>query len=259
MPEWRDEALILSVRPYAEHDAVINVITLEHGRHASLVRGGQSSKFRGLLQPGNKVDVFWRARLQEHLGTMQVDMITPHASVVLDDSLRLAGLSSVCAVMEACLPEREPARPVYNATESVINMITADDLGDQWLGGYVRWEMGMLDIAGYGLGLEKCGVTGATTGLEFVSPRTGVAVTRAGAGIHAARLLPLPRFLGGCGEKTLEEDLLAGMQLTGHFLERQVFGAHHQPLPPARQRLMALAEKRLAPDDGQSKDLEKTE
>ncbi len=245
MPEWSDQGLILSVRPYAEHDAVINVLTTTHGRQAGLVRGGQSSKHRGTLQPGNKVDVFWRARLAEHLGAMQVDMVTPNASVVLDDSFRLAGLSSVCAVMEACLPEREPAPAVYDATEAVIGLITSEDLGDQWLGGYIRWEMGMLSIAGYALDLERCGVTGERDGLEYVSPRTGVAVTRAGAGIHVDRLLPLPRFLGGCGEKTLEEDLLAGMQLTGHFLERRVFGVHHQPLPPARQRLMALAEKRF--------------
>ena len=249
MPDWSDQALILSVRPHAEHDAVVTVLTAGHGRHAGLVRGGQSSKHRGVLQPGNKVDVFWRARLAEHLGAMQIDMITPHASVVLDDRFRLAGLASVCAVMEACLPEREPAEPVFNATEAIIGMITSEDLGDQWLGGYVRWEIGMLSIAGYALDLERCGVTGDRAGLEYVSPRTGVAVTRAGAGIHADRLLHLPGFLGGCGEKTLEEDLLAGMQLTGHFLERRVFGVHHQPLPPARQRLMALAQRRLNPED----------
>ena len=246
MPEWSDQALILSVRPYAEHDAVVNVLTAQHGRHAGLVRGGQSNKHRGTLQPGNKVDVFWRARLAEHLGAMQIDMVTPHASVVLDDGFRLAGLASVCAVMEACLPEREPAEPVFQATDAVIGMITSEELGDQWLGGYIRWEVGMLAIAGYALDLDRCGVTGDRDGLEYVSPRTGVAVTKAGAGIHADRLLHLPSFLGGCGEKTLEEDLLAGMHLTGHFLERRVFGVHHQPLPPARQRLMALAEKRLA-------------
>ena len=75
MPEWSDQALILSVRPYAEHDAVVNVLTTSHGRQAGLVRGGQSSKHRGTLQPGNKVDVFWRARLAEHLGAMQIDMV----------------------------------------------------------------------------------------------------------------------------------------------------------------------------------------
>ena len=250
MPEWNDRGIILSVRPHAETAAIVNILTAEHGRQAGLVRGGQSSKMRGLLQPGNLVEVHWRARLEEHLGTMTFDLVTPYASTVLDHAFRLAGLASVCAIMEAALPEREPAQGVYEATDLIIQMITSLDMvdgefDDHWLGGYIRWEVGMLGVAGYALDLNHCGVTGATDGLLYVSPRTGVAVTAAGAGIHAPRLLALPSFLGGESEKTLEEDLLDGMELTGHFLEKKVFGLQHQPLPPARERLITIARKRL--------------
>jgi DNA repair protein RecO (recombination protein O) len=259
MPEWADTAVILSTRPHGETSIIVNVLTAEHGRQAGLVRGGQSAKTRGLLQPGNKVDVSWRARLEEHLGTMQLDLITPHAATVLDDSLRLAGLASVCAITEACLPEREPTRPVFDATATLLQMIAdvvpfdesggdksgVHGSGDSWIGGYVRWEVGMLSIAGYALGLDKCGVTGVSEGLVYVSPRTGVAVTEVGAGIHADRLLPLPSFLGGDSKKNFEEDLLNGVELTGHFLEKQVFGLHHQPLPPARARLGVLVRRHL--------------
>jgi outer membrane protein assembly factor BamA len=48
---------------------------------------------------------------------------------------------------------------------------------------------------GYGLDLSACAVTGRTEGLSYVSPRTGRAVTREGAGIWPARLLPLPGFI----------------------------------------------------------------
>ncbi|MGU9962089.1 MAG: DNA repair protein RecO [Candidatus Puniceispirillales bacterium WSBS_2018_MAG_OTU23] len=256
MPEWNDTAFILSARPHGETSVIVNIITAEHGRQAGLVRGGQSSKMRGLLQPGNQVEVAWRARLEEHLGAMQLELISANASSVLDDKLRLAGLSSVCAVMEACLPEREPATPVYNATSALLQMITDEglpsdgdkNLDDSWIGGYVRWEMGMLSIAGYALGLDRCGISGKTEGLAYVSPRTGVAVTKANAGIHAPRLLLLPRFLGGISQKPFEEDLLDGMELTGYFLEKQVFGLHHKPLPPVRERFAHLARKRLMPE-----------
>lgn len=245
MPEWNDKGLILSVRPHAETSAIVNILTSDHGRQAGLVRGGQSSKMRGLLQPGNLVEVSWRARLEEHLGVMTFDLISPHASTVLDDAFRLAALASVCAITEAALPEREPAHGVYGATDLVVQMITNLDDNDQWIGAYIRWEIGMLSVAGYALGLDKCGVTGAQEGLAYVSPRTGVAVTVAGAGVHAPRLLPLPTFLGGESEKTLEEDFLDGMELTRHFLEKKVFGLSHQPLPPARERLASIAHKKL--------------
>ena len=59
MPEWNEDALILSVRPHGESSAVVSVLTAEQGRHAGLVRGGSSSRLRGTLQPGNLVQASW--------------------------------------------------------------------------------------------------------------------------------------------------------------------------------------------------------
>ncbi len=248
MPDWADEGIILSARSYGENDVIINVLTPSQGRYAGLVRGGQSRKSRGLLQLGNKLDLNWRGRNAESLGAFTVDMITPYGSMFFDDSLRLCGLSAACALMEACVPEREPVFPIYRAAAALIALIADMDLGDAWLGGYVRWELGMLEAAGYGLEFDRCGVTGADSNLEFVSPRTGVAVTRAAAGTHISRLLPLPQFLGGDtkdSDKSIEQDLLDGLSLTGHFLSRRIFDLHNKPLPPPRVRLMALAESAL--------------
>ena len=62
MPEWVEEALILSVRPYGENSALITLLTPTQGRHAGLVRGASSARMRGVLQPGNLVRASWRAR-----------------------------------------------------------------------------------------------------------------------------------------------------------------------------------------------------
>ena len=75
MPDWQAEAIVLSVRPHGEGSAVISVLTADYGRHAGLVRGGASSKMRGIMQPGNRVRVSWRARLSEQLGQMQIELI----------------------------------------------------------------------------------------------------------------------------------------------------------------------------------------
>ena len=246
MPDWSDEGIVLSARSYGETDMIINVLTPSQGRYAGLVRGGQSRKSRGVLQLGNKLDLNWRGRNAESLGAFTVDMISPYGSLFFDDSLRLCGLSAACALLESCVPEREPVLPIYRAASALISMIADVDLGDAWLGGYVRWELGMLEAAGYGLEFDRCGVSGAESDLEFVSPRTGVAVTRAAAGVHISRLLPLPQFLGGgVADKPIEQDLLDGLSLTGHFLSRRIFDLHNKPLPPPRVRLMALAEAAL--------------
>ena len=42
MIEWQDEAILLSARRHGENALVLSVLTEHHGRHAGLVRGGQS-------------------------------------------------------------------------------------------------------------------------------------------------------------------------------------------------------------------------
>ncbi|MDZ4135166.1 MAG: DNA repair protein RecO C-terminal domain-containing protein, partial [Paracoccaceae bacterium] len=93
---------------------------------------------------------------------------------------------------------------------------------------------------GFGLDLTRCAVTGARDDLAFVSPKTGRAVSRAGAGDWAARLLPLPECLLGQGPASPAE-IGAGLRITGHFLGRELAPVRNsRPLPEARARLLEL-------------------
>jgi DNA repair protein RecO (recombination protein O) len=95
-----------------------------------------------------------------------------------------------------------------------------------------------LEETGFGLDLSVCAVTGVTQGLAYVSPRSGRAVSEAGAGDWAARLLPLPGVMRGVPGNDPQE-VLAGLQTTGHFLSGHLAPAlGDKPLPPARQRLV---------------------
>jgi DNA repair protein RecO (recombination protein O) len=93
---------------------------------------------------------------------------------------------------------------------------------------------------GFGLDLSSCAVTGATDGLAFVSPKTGRAVSKAGAGDWVDRLLPLPEGLTGQGPLA-GEALRQGLAITTHFLTREHAEVHAgRPLPEARGRLVDL-------------------
>ena len=235
MPEWSEDALILSVRPHGENSAVVSVLTAGQGRHAGLVRGGNSSRLRGVLQPGNRVQATWRARLEEQLGQRSIELSQSVPALFLDDPLRLAGLASACALLDGSLPEREPHPPLYSATQALLDLMAIEDPDHRWLEGYVRWELGLLQAVGFRLDLDSCAVTGELDRLAHVSPKSGRAVAEGAAGEFAGRMLALPRFLGGVACN--RHDFDAGLGLTGHFLERRVFAAHHVDLPPQRRRL----------------------
>ncbi|KIT16516.1 DNA repair protein RecO [Jannaschia aquimarina] len=235
--EWRDEGIVLAVRRHGETSAIVELLTDAHGRHLGVVHGGTSRRMRPVLQPGNRVQAVWRARLESHLGSYSVEALRTRAGDVLADPLRLAGLASLCALSGWALPEREAVAEFAARTEALAEAV-ADGAG--WLRDYVFWEMALLEIAGFRLDLSACAAGGGANDLAYVSPRTGRAVSRSGAGQWADRLLPLPEMLIG-GTATLD-GVRAALDLTGFFLRERVAPALERPLPAARDRLiMALA------------------
>lgn len=234
--EWREEGLLLSQRRHGESAAIIEVFTRAHGRHAGIVRGGASRKIAPILQPGAQLDVSWRARLEDHLGTFAVEPVRSRAHL-MSDRAALAGLNALTALLSFSLPEREPHPSLYGKTLAVLDMM---EEGPFWTLGYLRWEMAVLEELGFGLDLDACAVTGATEGLAYVSPRTGRAVSEAGAGEWAGRLLPLSPALVGGGEGTPAE-VVEGLRVTGHFLETHLAPSlGDKRLPASRTRLVDL-------------------
>jgi DNA repair protein RecO (recombination protein O) len=233
--DWRDEGLLLAMRPHGESAAIIEVLTAAHGRHAGVVRGGASRKMAATMQPGTSLALDWRARLDDHIGTFTVEPLCSRAHL-MSDRLALAGLMAACALLRVALPEREPHPVLYPQTLGLFDALG----GEGWTATYLRWELRLLEELGFGLDLSACAVTGATEGLAYVSPKTGRAVTQAGAGDWADRLLPLPAGL--TGDATLPPaDVLTGLQLTGFFLDRELRPVlHDKPLPEARARLLDL-------------------
>jgi DNA repair protein RecO (recombination protein O) len=227
--EWRDEGIILGVRSHGETSAIAEVLTAGHGRCLGLVRGGRSRMLRPVLQPGNHVELVWRARLEEHLGHFQVEPLHLQAGLIIEEPLRLMGLSALTALAQL-LPEREPHPRMFNAMQVVLEAIDQDEV---WPALFVRWEMGLLDELGFGLDLSKCAATGSLEDLSYVSPRSGRAVSHAAGKPYHDRLFQLPGFLLG-GDILGLNDVEDGLRLTGYFLERHVFGPRSVAMPQAR-------------------------
>ena len=232
--EWRDTGFVLAARRHGESALIVELLTREHGRHAGLVRGGQSPRRRAVLQPGNLVAAHWRGRLSEHLGTIDCELVAAHAAPLLDDPDRLAALSAATALLVAALPEREPHSDLYQSFADLLAML---DSPHKWAAAYVGWECDLLAALGFGLDLARCAATGATDDLAYVSPRSGCAVSREAGRRYHVKLLPLPAFLWR--DATAEPaDIAAGLTLTRHFLLHHLLEPQGGRMPEARERLM---------------------
>jgi DNA repair protein RecO (recombination protein O) len=92
--EWVDEGIILGVRKHGETSAIVEVMTRHHGRHMGLVRGGRSRRMQPVLQPGNSADLVWRARLDEQLGTFQIEPVKMRAAQLMETAIGIHGIQA---------------------------------------------------------------------------------------------------------------------------------------------------------------------
>ena len=240
--DWSDDAIVLAVRPFGEHGAILEALTRTHGRHLGLMRGAGSRGMRGALEPGNLLSVQWRARMDNQLGSFSAEIAAARAAHFFEDRLKLDGLAAACAMACATLPEREVHERVFLALDGLLQHMVLEP-SNAWVGSYVRFELVLLEDLGFGLDLDSCAVTGERENLAYVSPRSGRAVTAAGAGVFANRLLRLPGFLFDPAAPIDADALGLGLGLTAHFLERFLAEAHGKGLPEARLRFGQRVEK----------------
>lgn len=240
MIEWRDEGVLLKVRKHGETSAIIEVFTQNHGKAAGIVRGGVSRKIAPTLQPGAQLDVTWKARLEDHLGTFTVEPLRSRAATVMQDRLALAGLNAVTGLLSFVLPERETYEAFYTQSIQLFDLLGQTDI---WPLAYLQWEVALLSEMGFALDLSACAVSGGNDDLFYVSPRTGRAVSRLAAGDWADRLLPLPHVLLGKGDADAAQIVIA-LKTTGHFLHNHLAKSlGNRALPEARERLIDVLKR----------------
>lgn len=235
--DWTDEGIVLSTRLHGETSVVLEMLTRDHGRHLGLVRGGRSRTKRPLLQPGNRLQAHWRARLDEHLGNFTIEGMNLTAGRLMGSRAGVYGLAHVAALLRL-LPERDPHAALYETAGIVIDHLDMPDAAPALM---IRLELALLAELGFGLDLAACAATGETHDLSWVSPKSGRAVSRKAGAPYCDRLLALPPFLIGSGPNAYPtpEDIAAGFRLTGHFLLRHVFEARGIAVPDARAGFIA--------------------
>lgn len=230
-------AIVCSLRHHGEHGVVARLLTPNGGLVAGYVRGGRSRRLRPVLLAGNLVEAEFRARTEDQLAGLTVEL-NKSRSALYAEPLAAAAIDWVCALTAATLAEGHGYPRLYSALDGVLNAIEAAPSARGWASALVRYEMLMLSELGFGLDLSACAASGARDDLAYVSPKSGAAVSaQAGEG-YRARLLPLPGFLLNGGEAVDWDAIFDGFRLTGYFLERDLLAERRNPVMAARERLI---------------------
>ena len=219
--DWSDRGIVIGLRKHGETSVILEAMTESHGRHLGVVRSGRSRSMQPTLQPGNSVNLVWRARLEEHMGAFAVEGERLRAGRLMASPMALQGLHWLAALLRL-LPERDPHAGLFAMTEAIVDHFDDAALAPELV---VRFELAVLAELGFGLDLNSCAATGAREDLVYVSPKSGRAVSRAAGAPWAERLLPLPDFIGreAGADFVSFEAIAAGLRLAGYFLRRDLF------------------------------------
>jgi DNA repair protein RecO (recombination protein O) len=218
----RAAAFICAVRPHGEHGAVVRVLTRDHGLLGGYVQGAHARDKRPILIPANEVAVELRARTETQLPSLTVEL-THSYGPLMQEPLAAAALTWLTTMTTHALPEGYPYPRLYDMLGGVLGAVEAAPAARDWAASVVRFELSLLTELGFGFDLSQCVVTGARDDLQWISPKSGGAVSRTAGADYAAKLLAFPKFLRDGTTAPDWDDILAGFALTGHFLERHLF------------------------------------
>ena len=218
---WQGEGILLDVRAYGESSALIDIFTLSFGRRVGLLKGALNKKNKSVVQPGNQLYLTWTSRIEENLGAFKVELIKSRFHKISEDRIGLELFNLICVLCSTFLPERVNFDELYHQT---IKNIEGEYTIKEKLRKYIEWELELLKSLGFGLDLSKCVVSGLKDDLDFVSPRSGCAVSRKSSAGWEKKLLVLPKFLRGMNSDEIlsKSDLENGLKLTEYFIKKNL-------------------------------------
>lgn len=146
-------ALVCAVRQHGEHGVIARLMTAEAGLLAGYVRGGRSTRMRPILIAGNSVAAEFRARSEDQLASLTVEMAHSRAGL-LGEPLAAAAVDWVTALTATALPEGQPFPSVHSALDGLLTAIELGGVARAWAVAIVRYETLLLAQLGYGDDLE---------------------------------------------------------------------------------------------------------
>lgn len=146
-------AIVCAVRQHGEHGTIVRLLTAEAGLLPGYVRGGRSRRLRPVLVPGNLVAAEFRARTEDQLAALTVELAHSRAQL-LGEPLAAAAIDWATVLTAAALPEGQPYPALFAALGGLLDAIELSPAASGWAAALVRYETLLLAQLGYGDELE---------------------------------------------------------------------------------------------------------
>ncbi len=231
--EWNDSGIIVSNSAFNDKSIIIGCLTETQGLRYGLVN---KSKNNNNITIGNTVEITWRGRLENHLGKFTIKSYKPIYQHIYHDYTKLNAVLNVCSLIAISILEKEKQERLHIKLHNFLALIA--DKNPLWINDLIKLELYILRVSGFGLELNKCTVTETTHNLQYISPKTGKAVSSDAGKPYAKKLFPLlDIFIKHKQAVDLTESVQA-LNILTHFFEKHVLPLKNSTMPQYRNELV---------------------
>lgn len=221
--QWQDDGILLTLVSYGERAGIAKIFTQHHGLCSGFLPHRPSSKKSAGLSAGAQVHANWWARSENSLGKFAVETFHPLPLQFIQQRCRSLALAALLHFLASNLEEHEEAPIAYAQLCRLLN--PEESLSETtFLAYYFLLQVQLLAELGFGLSLDRCVLSGSTTDLTYLSPKTGKAVCTTSAEPYKHKLLHLPAFILPHSQPLdpppTPQDLQAAATIIRHFWQR---------------------------------------
>lgn len=235
--QFSGEGYIIKIRNHGEKSAIVTLVCPNYGKIVGYVNSIHGKKAAGMYQLGNYISFNAYARVEENMLSLKgVELTKSHAADFFADSDKIEALASMCKLLDVCVAEKDDLGKLYHSVKDFFIHINESN----WLVYYSFFEYYLLDFLGVGLDIKECAVTGKTSGLQYISPKTGRAVCAEVGEPYKEKLFAYPQYIVDNNYRPQPRELSDLLTMTGNFLAKNFLTAHNLQLPKNRANLLGV-------------------
>ncbi len=216
----KDCGLILKIHEHGSTSQVVTVLSKEHGIISGYHKGGSSAKKKSICLCANLVDFTWKARVLGQLGNFDPEMSQNFSSVFLD-VYHSAIVNTTCEILLVCLQKNDSHTEIFTLTLEFFQNLKTIEQKSIILQEYTLFETKLMSFLGFGYNFAKCNISG--NGIpEFISPKTGNAVSSETAKGFEEKLFTIPKFILNQEITPEIHEIKKMLNINWHFLKLHI-------------------------------------
>ena len=222
---WDDSAYLISKNRYSENSIIAEVFTENHGKISGIIFGGTSKKIKNYLQIGNKIYVNYNSKSVTRIGYFKIEILKALTPLYFDENQKLSCITSAMHLIKLLTAEAQSNKEIFKLIDKFFEILTSDN----WIQKYIFWELELLKLLGYDLGLKTMAEK------EIIDSEVNYYVK------SSTEKKSIPNFL--IDENDIDvnlKNLLKGLKLISDYLEKTILKPNNLNLPTSRTHFINL-------------------